>query len=146
MHRLEQELHAAAPGHLDFKNNLAIACQHLGITHATLGDLQQALRWHKERHRLAHELHAAAPGHLDFTNGLAISLLYLGQHYEQQGNLPLALDYYQQAQALLADLVAKSPLYVEFKNNLAWVNLISKMLQPNPVLRERTAYTKGHII
>jgi hypothetical protein len=25
-------------------------------------------------------------------------------------------------------------------------NLISKMLQPNPVLRERTAYTKGHII
>jgi hypothetical protein len=32
-----------------------------------------------------------------------------------------------------------------------WANipkeiLISKMLQPNPVLRERTAYTKGHII
>jgi hypothetical protein len=25
-------------------------------------------------------------------------------------------------------------------------HLISKMLQPNPVLRERTAYTKGHII
>jgi len=25
-------------------------------------------------------------------------------------------------------------------------DLISKMLQPNPVLRERTAYTKGHII
>jgi len=62
-------------------------------------------------------------------------------------NLQILVAKGQDAAANQERLQVLTGRYVGSKNPISLkVDLISKMLQPNPVLRERTAYTKGHII
>ncbi len=59
---------------MEFKNGLAISYQFLGITHTSLGNLDQALTFFENYNSLEKELYAAYPQNVAFKNSLAIFL------------------------------------------------------------------------
>jgi tetratricopeptide (TPR) repeat protein len=124
---LSEELYAAFPGHVDFKNGLAVSYEKLGQTYTALGQLDAALEHYRQDLRLSEELHAAFPGHVAFKNGLAISYAKLAEFARDIKNDPeVAKGYFQQAEQLWAALVHDAPAFVEYQRNLG---IVRKALQ-----------------
>ena len=117
--RLGQELYAAYPQNVEFKNSLALSYQYLGITHRDLGDLQQALIFFEQCNELEKELYAAYPQNVEFKYVLQVSYEKLGVIHSALGKIEVALNFYEKENQLLEELYADNPQNVSFKNGLA---------------------------
>ncbi|HRR10167.1 MAG TPA: tetratricopeptide repeat protein, partial [Rhodothermales bacterium] len=103
----------------DDKNGLAISYEKLGDTHAELGNLEKALKFHQDETQLFEQLYESDPSNVNFKNNLAISYEKLGKTHAELGNLEKALKFYQDETQLFEQLYESYPSNVSFKNNLA---------------------------
>jgi tetratricopeptide (TPR) repeat protein len=69
-HRLAQELFAAFPGNVDFKNGLALSDQWLGWTLEKLDQKAQAVDYYRQSKHLLEQLTASSPGNVEFKQNL----------------------------------------------------------------------------
>jgi tetratricopeptide (TPR) repeat protein len=118
--KLKQELYAANPANVSFKNGLAISYEKLGNAHNNLDNLDKALEFYEERNRLGKELYISYPTNVEFKNGLAISYSKLGNFYRNIDKQK-AKFYYLECKKHYVELVQNFSAYVEFQENLKWV-------------------------
>ncbi|MEY3239790.1 MAG: hypothetical protein RIR11_1228, partial [Bacteroidota bacterium] len=117
--KLFEELYAANPNNVEFKNGLAFSYSKLGNTHTSLGNLDKALGFYDKFNRLAAALYAANPNNVEFKNGLAISYEKLGNTHTSLGNLDKTLGFHEEQNKLSKELYADNPNNVAFKYGLA---------------------------
>jgi len=117
--QLKEELYAAFPQNVSYKNGLAISYSKLGDTHTALGNLDRALTFFEQFSQLEKELHEAFPQNVSYKNGLAVSYERLGDIHSEMGNLEQVLTFFEDETKLKEELYAAFPQNVSFKNGLA---------------------------
>lgn len=108
-----------SPNNPDFRNNLAISYEKLGITETSLGNLGKALTYFESYNQLEEELYYNYPTKIEFKNNLAVSYQFLGNMQSSLGNLDKALIYYEAYNHLANELYTSFPTNLSIKHTLA---------------------------
>jgi len=106
----------------DFKNNLAISYEKLGLTHTNLGNLHHALTFFENETTLFGELYEADPQNVRFKEGLGWANQFLGKTHSSIGNLDNAFHHYAEMSRLFGELYEADPQNVRFKEGLGWAS------------------------
>ncbi len=97
---------ALEPTNPDWRRDLAAVEDDLGNAYFAAGDLDRALRHHREGRRLVAGLLAADPANVKLKGDLAASLGKLGRHYLERGWKVQGTSYLWQGRRLIRELVA----------------------------------------
>ena len=116
---MEKELYESYPNNVSFKNSLAISYAKLGQTHASLGHLEEALRFFEQDLQLTKELYDSYPNNMSYKNGLAISYSKLAMVYLKLQQDEAAIKNIENYGRISHDLYTSSSQDISFCANYA---------------------------
>ena len=86
-----EQLAASAPDDLDLQSSQATMLEQFGNTYQRLGDLDAALKAHRDSHAIFERLTATDPSNTQWQHDLSITYIEIGDVLKQQGKLEEAL-------------------------------------------------------
>jgi eukaryotic-like serine/threonine-protein kinase len=114
-----EQLAMSAPDDLTLQRSRGAMLNEFGDTHLTLGDLEQALKAHRDGLAIAERLAAADRSNTLWQRDLAVSHANLAPVYLQLGNVADALETLRKGHEIMARLVTIAPSNAQWKEDLA---------------------------